>query len=107
MKILGVLLLILVSGIRVQAQTVESTLPLNGFGVGVQLNSPYGKLNFSPVFAGKFSTLNQANGDDLLAVSFADPHFICLQNLGNGKMSAPILSGSVSWPIYASCNAPH
>jgi hypothetical protein len=101
MKMLFALLLLALAP-SLLAQTVESTLPLDGSGVGVQLNSPYGKLNFRPVFAGKFSSVNQGNGDDLVAVSFADPHFICLQNLGNGKMSAPILSGSVSWPINAS-----
>jgi hypothetical protein len=99
-----ILLTLAAACLRAQAPTITSSLPNAGAAVGVLLNSPYGPINFTPVAAGKFSSASQGNGGDLITITFGTApagQFSCLQNLGSGEFSQPILSQTITWPMAA------
>ena len=100
----AIVLILAAPCLQAQEPAVTSSLPNAGAAVGVLLNSPYGKINFSPIAAGKFSSTSQSNGADLVTITFGTPfagQFSCLQNLGSGEFSQPVLSQTITWPVAA------
>jgi len=102
-KLTLVFALLFVSQIAMaQTSPVVSSLPNAGAAVGVVLNN--GQVNFSVLFVDKFSSPNQSNGDDILTITFGAPFsglLSCLQNLGSGQFAQPVLSQTITWPVYA------